>query len=175
MNQFWFKRLFCPGFFLFFLRRPGARRQQLKSSKERFPGTGFVSRSGSICIFEADPLSASQSAGCNQCRRLKQNKSLWCLDVFIFIPSVTIATDRSLSCYLHVLLQGESAAICTDNVTDMSSKDDRGDSAQFVNSVDSFICQSTIIPADGRGFRMAISSQSTSLADTFIGGTLERQ
>lgn len=172
------------------MRRLGARRQQLKSSKGRFPGTGFVSRSGSIRIFEADPLSASQSAGCNQCRRLTQNKSLWCLDVFTFsvcvmlhtaaefpslnIPSVTIATDRLL-CYLHVLLQGERAAICTDNVTDMSSKDDRGDSAQFVNSVDSFICQSTIIPADGRGFRMAISSQSTSLADTFIGVTLERQ
>lgn len=67
------------------------------------------------------------------------------------------------------MLQGRRAAVCTDNVTDVSNKDDQGDSAQFVNSVDSFICQSTIIPADGRGFRMAISSQSISLADTFIG------
>lgn len=67
------------------------------------------------------------------------------------------------------MLQGKRAAICTDNVTDVSSKDEQSDSAQFVNSVDSFICQSTIIPADGRGFRMAISSQSISLADTFIG------
>lgn len=67
------------------------------------------------------------------------------------------------------MLQGQRAAVCTDNVTDVSSKDDESDSAQFVNSVDSFICQSTIIPADGRGFRMAISSQSISLADTFIG------
>lgn len=67
------------------------------------------------------------------------------------------------------LPQGKRAAICTDNVTDVSSKDDQSDLAQYVNSVDSFICQSTIIPADGRGFRMAISSQSISLADTFIG------
>lgn len=51
----------------------------------------------------------------------------------------------------------------------MSSKDDQSDSAQLVNSVDSFVCQSTIIPADGRGFRMAISSQSISLADAFVG------
>lgn len=65
--------------------------------------------------------------------------------------------------------------MCTDNITDVSSKDDQSDSAQFVNSVDSFICQSTIIPADGRGFRMAISSQSISLADTFIGVALVQQ
>ena len=84
--------------------------------------------------------------------------------------SVTIATDR-LSAYA-CLPQGKRAAICTDNVTDVSSKDDQTDSAQFVNSVDGFICQSTIIPADGRGFRMAISSQSISLADTFIGKIL---
>ncbi|KAG7244118.1 hypothetical protein INR49_004935 [Caranx melampygus] len=74
--------------------------------------------------------------------------------------------------YLHLFNislcghEGRRAAVCTDNVTDVSNKDDQGDSAQFVNSVDSFICQSTIIPADGRGFRMAISSQSISLADT---------
>lgn len=70
------------------------------------------------------------------------------------------------------LLQGELEALCTDNVTDISSKDEQGDdTAQFVNSVNGFICQSTIIPADGRGFRTAISSQSVSLADTFIGAT----
>uniref|UniRef100_A0A8C9XZ41 Endosome-lysosome associated apoptosis and autophagy regulator family member 2b n=1 Tax=Sander lucioperca TaxID=283035 RepID=A0A8C9XZ41_SANLU len=64
-------------------------------------------------------------------------------------------------------------AVCTDNVTDVSSKDDQSDLAQFVNSVDSFICQSTIIPKYGRGFRMAISSQSISLADAFIGATVD--
>uniref|UniRef100_A0AAX7VU70 MRH domain-containing protein n=1 Tax=Astatotilapia calliptera TaxID=8154 RepID=A0AAX7VU70_ASTCA len=68
---------------------------------------------------------------------------------------------------------GKRAAVCTDNVTDVSNKDDQSDAAQFVNSVDSFICQSTIIPSDGRGFRMAISSQSISLADTFIGATVD--
>ncbi|TKS90722.1 UPF0577 protein KIAA1324-like [Collichthys lucidus] len=81
--------------------------------------------------------------------------------------------------YLHLFNislcghEGRRAAICTDNVTDVSSKDDQSDLAQFVNSVDSFICQSTIIPADGRGFRMAISSQSISLADAFIGATVD--
>lgn len=72
------------------------------------------------------------------------------------------------------MLQGKRAAVCTDNVTDVSSKDDQSDAAPFVNSVDSFICQSTIIPADGRGFRMAISSQSISLADTFVGTMLDK-
>lgn len=37
------------------------------------------------------------------------------------------------------------------------------------SAVESFICQSTIIPADGRGFRTALSSQSISLADSFLG------
>uniref|UniRef100_A0A8K9X4H4 MRH domain-containing protein n=1 Tax=Oncorhynchus mykiss TaxID=8022 RepID=A0A8K9X4H4_ONCMY len=77
--------------------------------------------------------------------------------------------------YLHVFNvslcghQGTMAAVCTDNVTDLANKDMGSDSTQFVNSVDSFICQSTIIPADGRGFRMALASQSISLADTFLG------
>uniref|UniRef100_A0A665V221 UPF0577 protein KIAA1324-like n=1 Tax=Echeneis naucrates TaxID=173247 RepID=A0A665V221_ECHNA len=81
--------------------------------------------------------------------------------------------------YLHLFnislcgLEGSKAAVCTDNVTAVSSKDDQSDSAQFVNSVSSLICQSTIIPMDGRGFRMAISFQSTSLADTFIGATVD--
>ncbi|TNN36329.1 UPF0577 protein-like [Liparis tanakae] len=81
--------------------------------------------------------------------------------------------------YLHLFNislcghEGQRAAVCTDNVTDVSSKDDGSDSAQLVNSVDSFTCQSTIIPADGRGFRMAISSQSISLADSFMGATVD--
>lgn len=65
--------------------------------------------------------------------------------------------------------------MCTDNITDVSIKDEQSDDApHFVNSVDGFICQSTIIPADGRGFRTAISSQSVSLADTFIGATFSQ-
>ncbi|XP_029598386.1 UPF0577 protein KIAA1324-like isoform X1 [Salmo trutta] len=81
--------------------------------------------------------------------------------------------------YLHVFNvslcghQGKMAAVCTDNVTDLANKDMGSDSTQFVNSVDSFICQSTIIPADGRGFRMALASQSISLADTFLGATVD--
>ncbi|KAJ3611954.1 hypothetical protein NHX12_020233, partial [Muraenolepis orangiensis] len=68
---------------------------------------------------------------------------------------------------------GKRAAVCTDNVTDLSAKEDRGDQEPFVNSVNSFICQSTIIPADGRGFRTALASQSISLADTFLGATVD--
>ncbi|KAF7693881.1 UPF0577 protein KIAA1324-like homolog [Silurus meridionalis] len=69
--------------------------------------------------------------------------------------------------------EGRRVAVCSDNVTDLSSKDMQSESAAFNNYVQTFICQSTIIPADGRGFRTAISSQSISLADTFIGATVE--
>ncbi|KAB5541997.1 hypothetical protein PHYPO_G00086360 [Pangasianodon hypophthalmus] len=69
--------------------------------------------------------------------------------------------------------EGRKVAVCSDNVTDLSSKDMQSESAAFNNYVQTFICQSTIIPADGRGFRTAISSQSISLADTFLGATVE--
>ncbi|XP_062861367.1 UPF0577 protein KIAA1324-like homolog isoform X1 [Trichomycterus rosablanca] len=69
--------------------------------------------------------------------------------------------------------EGRKVAVCSDNVTDLSTKDMQSDSAVFNNYVETFICQSTIIPADGRGFRNAISSQSISLADTFLGATVE--
>ncbi|KAG9330651.1 hypothetical protein JZ751_023433, partial [Albula glossodonta] len=69
--------------------------------------------------------------------------------------------------------EGKRAAVCTDNVTDLSNKDLQTDSGEFVNYVETFVCQSTIIPSDGRGFRMALSSQSISLADTFLGATVE--
>ncbi|KAG7454325.1 hypothetical protein MATL_G00258430 [Megalops atlanticus] len=69
--------------------------------------------------------------------------------------------------------EGKRAAVCTDNVTDLSSKDLQSDSGEFVNYVETFVCQSTIIPSDGRGFRTALSSQSISLADTFLGVTVE--
>ncbi|XP_075886031.1 endosome/lysosome-associated apoptosis and autophagy regulator family member 2-like isoform X2 [Nelusetta ayraudi] len=91
-------------------------------------------------------------------------------------PSFTSKGTKYLHLF-HLKLcghQGEPAAVCMDNVTDVSSRDEQGDdAAQFVNSVNGFICQSTVIPADGRGFRTAISSQSVSLADTFIGATVE--
>ncbi|XP_026877084.2 endosome/lysosome-associated apoptosis and autophagy regulator family member 2 isoform X1 [Electrophorus electricus] len=69
--------------------------------------------------------------------------------------------------------EGRKVAVCTDNVTDLSTKDLRSESASLSNYVESFVCQSTIIPADGRGFRMALSSQSISLADTFLGATVD--
>ncbi|MCJ8733179.1 hypothetical protein PDJAM_G00220150 [Pangasius djambal] len=67
--------------------------------------------------------------------------------------------------------QGHRPAICTDNVTDLSDKDSHSGEANYVET---FICQSTIIPSDGRGFRTALASQSISLADTFLGATVEK-
>uniref|UniRef100_A0A8B9RB39 Si:ch211-233h19.2 n=1 Tax=Astyanax mexicanus TaxID=7994 RepID=A0A8B9RB39_ASTMX len=68
-------------------------------------------------------------------------------------------------------LEAHRPAVCSDNVTDLSDKDPHGSEA---NKVEAFICQSTVIPSDGRGFRVALSSQSTSLADSFLGATLEK-
>uniref|UniRef100_A0A8C2HV17 Si:dkey-153k10.9 n=1 Tax=Cyprinus carpio TaxID=7962 RepID=A0A8C2HV17_CYPCA len=65
--------------------------------------------------------------------------------------------------------EGRKVAMCTDNVTDLSSKDLQNESTDLNNYVETFVCQSTIIPADGRGFRTSLSSQSISLADTFLG------
>uniref|UniRef100_A0A8C4IFQ8 Endosome-lysosome associated apoptosis and autophagy regulator family member 2a n=1 Tax=Dicentrarchus labrax TaxID=13489 RepID=A0A8C4IFQ8_DICLA len=53
------------------------------------------------------------------------------------------------------------------SITD--SQREKGDGA---NAVKTFICQSTIIPASGRGFHTALSSQSINLADTFLGVTV---
>uniref|UniRef100_A0A8C1LAW1 Si:dkey-153k10.9 n=1 Tax=Cyprinus carpio TaxID=7962 RepID=A0A8C1LAW1_CYPCA len=69
--------------------------------------------------------------------------------------------------------EGRKVAMCTDNVTDLSSKDLQNESADLNNFVETFVCQSTIIPADGRGFRTALSSQSISLADTFLGASVD--
>lgn len=60
-------------------------------------------------------------------------------------------------------------AVCTDNVTDLSIADSQRERGEGANTVKTFICQSTIIPANGRGFRTALSSQSITLADTFLG------
>uniref|UniRef100_A0A8B9RIZ8 Si:dkey-153k10.9 n=1 Tax=Astyanax mexicanus TaxID=7994 RepID=A0A8B9RIZ8_ASTMX len=69
--------------------------------------------------------------------------------------------------------EGRKVAVCTDNVTDLATKDLQSESAGLNNYVQTFVCQSTIIPADGRGFRTALSSQSISLADTFLGATVD--
>ncbi|XP_061617993.1 endosome/lysosome-associated apoptosis and autophagy regulator family member 2-like isoform X2 [Phyllopteryx taeniolatus] len=87
--------------------------------------------------------------------------------------------------YLHLFNislcghQGRRAAVCRNNLTDFNSvfsKDRRGDTgaARLADAAEGFICQSTIVPADRRGFRTPISSQSVGLADTFLGATVER-
>ncbi|XP_078530315.1 endosome/lysosome-associated apoptosis and autophagy regulator family member 2 [Lissotriton helveticus] len=67
---------------------------------------------------------------------------------------------------------GDKNALCTDNVTDVTSKVVDYVTEDTSHFVKSFVCQSTIIPSDRKGFRMALSSQSISLADTFLGVTI---
>ncbi|XP_042191241.1 UPF0577 protein KIAA1324-like homolog [Callorhinchus milii] len=69
--------------------------------------------------------------------------------------------------------EGKKLAMCSDNVTDVTLKDVDSRSVDFSTSISSFLCQSTIIPSDGRSFRTAISSQSISLADAFLGASVE--
>lgn len=69
--------------------------------------------------------------------------------------------------YSFCIQKGRKAAVCRDNVTDLPNDDAEG--GRLGSSVEAFICQSTIIPSDGRGLRAALSSQSISLADTFQG------
>ncbi|XP_075998687.1 endosome/lysosome-associated apoptosis and autophagy regulator family member 2 [Genypterus blacodes] len=64
-------------------------------------------------------------------------------------------------------------ATCTDNVTDLSIADSQREKGEGANAVRTFICQSTIIPATGRGFHTALASQSINLADIFLGATVE--
>lgn len=66
-------------------------------------------------------------------------------------------------------LQGKKMAICTDNITDVTLKDMVAESEDFSNFVGAFVCQSTIIPSDSKGFRTALALQSNSLADRFLG------
>ncbi|XP_072769988.1 endosome/lysosome-associated apoptosis and autophagy regulator family member 2-like [Nerophis lumbriciformis] len=64
----------------------------------------------------------------------------------------------------------DQLALCKDNVTDLPTSDSQSEGA---NTVKTFICQSTVIPASGRGFNTALTSQSINLADTFLGATVE--
>uniref|UniRef100_A0A8C7Y853 Endosome-lysosome associated apoptosis and autophagy regulator family member 2a n=1 Tax=Oryzias sinensis TaxID=183150 RepID=A0A8C7Y853_9TELE len=78
--------------------------------------------------------------------------------------------------YFHLFnisLCGGQLATCSDNVTDLSVSDSQGEKGDGPSAVKTFICQSTIIPATGRGFNSALSSQSINLADTFLGATVE--
>ncbi|XP_028306962.1 UPF0577 protein KIAA1324-like [Gouania willdenowi] len=77
--------------------------------------------------------------------------------------------------YYHefrISLCGGQLAVCTDNVTDLSITDAQRDKGGGANAIKAFVCQSTIIPANGQGFHTALSSQSINLADTFLGVTV---
>lgn len=69
--------------------------------------------------------------------------------------------------------QGKKAAVCADNITDVMLKDMVAESEDYSNVVRAFVCQATIIPPDSKGFRTALALQSNSLADTFLGATVE--
>nr|KAF6338168.1 hypothetical protein mPipKuh1_007155 [Pipistrellus kuhlii] len=69
--------------------------------------------------------------------------------------------------------KGEKTALCTNNITDFTVKDMVAGSDDYTNLVGAFVCQSTIIPSESKGFRAALSSQSIILADTFLGVTIE--
>uniref|UniRef100_A0A7N6AWC0 MRH domain-containing protein n=1 Tax=Anabas testudineus TaxID=64144 RepID=A0A7N6AWC0_ANATE len=64
-------------------------------------------------------------------------------------------------------------AVCTDNVTDLSNTDSQREKGEGANTLKTFICQSTIIPASGRGFHTSLSSQSINLAESFVGASVE--
>lgn len=78
--------------------------------------------------------------------------------------------------YFHqfnMSLCGGQLAECKDNVTDLSFGETRNGKGEGTGAVKTFICQSTIIPASGRGFHTSLSSQSITLADAFLGATVE--
>ncbi|EHA97330.1 UPF0577 protein KIAA1324-like protein [Heterocephalus glaber] len=70
--------------------------------------------------------------------------------------------------------EGKKMALCTNNISDFTVKETVLGSDDYANLVGAFVCQSTIIPSESKGFRAALSSQSIILADTFLAG-LENQ
>ncbi|XP_026142946.1 UPF0577 protein KIAA1324-like isoform X1 [Carassius auratus] len=110
-----------------------------------------------------------------------QNRTLW-YDFSALNSTGSIMNGPSFTAkgtkYYHLFnislcgAEGHKAAVCRDNVTNLPNED--ADGGQQGSSVEAFLCQSTIIPSDGRGLRTALSSQSISLADTFQGATVEK-
>ena len=64
-------------------------------------------------------------------------------------------------------------ALCTNNISDFTVKEMVTGSDDYTNLVGAFVCQSTIIPSESKGFRAALSSQSIILADMFLGVTVD--
>uniref|UniRef100_A0A8C6SNP8 Si:ch211-233h19.2 n=2 Tax=Neogobius melanostomus TaxID=47308 RepID=A0A8C6SNP8_9GOBI len=87
-------------------------------------------------------------------------------------PSFTSKGTKYYHLY-NISLCGGQMAECKDNVTDLSLYESQSGKQEGSTSVKAFICQSTIIPASGRGLHTSLSSQSITLADTFMGATVE--
>ncbi|XP_054631621.1 endosome/lysosome-associated apoptosis and autophagy regulator family member 2 isoform X1 [Dunckerocampus dactyliophorus] len=89
-------------------------------------------------------------------------------------PSFTSKGTKYFHLFNISLCGGQDQlALCKDNVTDLSISDSQSERGEGANAVKTFICQSTVIPASGRGFNTALTSQSINLADTFLGTTVE--
>uniref|UniRef100_A0A8C4KYL7 MRH domain-containing protein n=1 Tax=Equus asinus TaxID=9793 RepID=A0A8C4KYL7_EQUAS len=69
--------------------------------------------------------------------------------------------------------EGKKMALCANNITDFTVKEMVAGSDDYTGLVGAYVCQSTIIPSESKGFRAALSSQSIILADTFLGVTVE--
>ncbi|GAB1289411.1 Endosome/lysosome-associated apoptosis and autophagy regulator family member 2 [Apodemus speciosus] len=69
--------------------------------------------------------------------------------------------------------EGKKMALCTNNISDFTVKEMVTGSDDYTNLVGAFVCQSTIIPSESKGFRAALSSQSIILADMFLGVTVD--
>uniref|UniRef100_A0A9L0R1P5 Endosome-lysosome associated apoptosis and autophagy regulator family member 2 n=1 Tax=Equus caballus TaxID=9796 RepID=A0A9L0R1P5_HORSE len=69
--------------------------------------------------------------------------------------------------------EGKKMALCANNITDFTVKEVVAGSDDYTGLVGAYVCQSTIIPSESKGFRAALSSQSIILADTFLGVTVE--
>uniref|UniRef100_A0A8B9K4W9 Si:ch211-233h19.2 n=1 Tax=Astyanax mexicanus TaxID=7994 RepID=A0A8B9K4W9_ASTMX len=141
----------------------------------KVPGFSLSSLAQPVChaLLSALPTPSSQDTTCMAETRLNHTlqfdfSSLGSTGSIMNGPSFTSKGTK----YYHLFnislcgLEAHRPAVCSDNVTDLSDKDPHGSEA---NKVEAFICQSTVIPSDGRGFRVALSSQSTSLADSFLG------
>ncbi|XP_072241815.1 endosome/lysosome-associated apoptosis and autophagy regulator family member 2 isoform X1 [Leuresthes tenuis] len=87
-------------------------------------------------------------------------------------PSFTSKGTKYFHLFNISLCGQGQMAVCTDNVTDLSVSESQREKGDGPTAVKTFICQSTIIPASGRGFHTALSSQSINLADTFLGATV---
>lgn len=87
-------------------------------------------------------------------------------------PSFTSKGTKYYHLY-NISLCGGQMAECKDNVTDLSLSESQSGKPGGGSAARAFVCQSTVIPASGRGLHTSLSSQSITLADAFVGATVQ--